>query len=161
MEQLVLLLIIAGISLINWLMEKSKKLREEKRLEKRRADSAKQPPSLPQEAPAPTMPEEDQGSEQIRRLLEAMGMPTGFPEAEPATEFAPAPPEPAQASIEEAPLPIAPAIPRKPLRLKRTLAKTTTKETNPWSKRLRSRSDLREAIVIREILGPPKAISTP
>ena len=161
MEQLVLLLIIAGISLINWLVEKSKKLREEKRLEKRRTDSAKQPPAMPQEAPAQTTAEEEQGSEQIRRLLEAMGMPTGFPEEEPAVEFVPEAPEPAQATIEEAPLPAAPAIPRKPLGLKRTLTKTTTQKANTWSKRLRSKSALREAIVLREILGPPKAISTP
>lgn len=161
MEQLVLLLIIAGISLINWLVEKSKKIREEKRLEKARSQRGPQPPALPQEHPvaAPRSAPEEDSSEQMRRLLEAMGIPTGFPgqpatpEPEPVQTILPAPP----------PLPQAPTPPpaRPSLRKKRATAASSASQPTAWSSRLRSQSALREAIVLREILGPPRALSRP
>lgn len=161
MEQLVLLLIIAGISLINWLVEKSKKLREEKRLEQARSQRSQQPPALPQEEPVElprSAPEED-SSEQMRRLLEAMGIPTEFPE-QPSTPE----PEPVRATLPvPPPLPQAPTPPpaRPSLRKKRATAVSSASEPTAWSKRLRSQSALREAIVLREILGPPRALSQP
>lgn len=156
MEQLVLLLIIAGISLINWLVEKSKKLREEKRLQKPRAESTK----APQPEPATPTPREDQGSEQMRRLLEAMGIPTDFAEAPAAPEPAlPSQPEPPPVPVVE--LPARPATPRPSLRKARPGAVQSAAKPSPWSQRLRSNSALREAIVLREILGPPRALSQP
>lgn len=160
MEQLVLLLIIAGISLINWLVEKSKKLREEKRLEKTRAESPKAPTPIPQPEPATPAPREDQGSEQMRRLLEAMGIPTDFAEA-------PTAPKPALHSQPEPPPvplfepPTRPATPRPSLRKARPTALQRAAKPSPWSQRLRSNTAIREAIVLREILGPPRALSQP
>lgn len=163
MEQLVLLLIIAGISLINWLVEKSKKLREEKRLEQARGQRTQAPPALPREEPVatPREPREDESSEQMRRLLEAMGIPTEFP-GEPAV----AEPEPLQPTLSEPPppppLPAAPPTPARPsLRKKRPASVATASKPSAWRQRLHSQAALREAIVLREILGPPRALSQP
>jgi len=160
MEQLVLLLIIAGISLINWLVEKSKKIREEKRLEQANSQSAAQTTAHQEETVlSPRSAPDEDSSEQMRRLLEAMGIPTEFPE-QPATPE----PEPVRATLPAPPpLPQAPTPPpaRPSLRKKRAAAASSASQPTAWSKRLRSQAALREAIILREILGPPRALSQP
>jgi hypothetical protein len=152
MEQLVLLLVIAAISLVNWLIERSAKLREKRRLEKEAANRGQPPPVFAPEPPSPR----EEIEEHMRRMLESLGVPVEEPRPMPATpppvvvfDEPPAPP----------PLPKAqPVLPRPALR--RTKAATTAfRPRSPWLSRLSSPQGLREAVVLREILGPPKALS--
>lgn len=163
MEQLVLLLIIAGISLINWLFEKSKKLREQKQFEQARARTDKTettsdlPPALP--VPPVTSQEED-SSDQMRRLLETMGIPTEFPREISTPEYSP-PPEPEVAQTMLTRPPQLPPLQRLSIRKQPVATVSGSGQTGVWSRRLRSRTLQREAIVLREILGPPRAFSQP
>ena len=69
MEQLVILLLIALISIINWIIQKSKESREKRKLEKR-ADATGEPVAKHEPAPDAT------GTETaMRRLREALGLP--------------------------------------------------------------------------------------
>ena len=69
MEQLVILLLIALISIINWIIQKSKERREKRKLEKR-ADATGEPVAKHEPAPDAT------GTETaMRRLREALGLP--------------------------------------------------------------------------------------
>jgi len=69
MEQLVILLLIALISIINWIIQKSKEAREKRKLEKR-ADATGEP--VAKHEPAPDLT----GTETaMRRLREALGLP--------------------------------------------------------------------------------------
>lgn len=165
MEQLVLLLIIAAISLVNWLIEKSAKLREEKRLEKLRRErgqqqygfprEAAQPPPQPLPEPVPAAPSRTQ--EELRRMLESMGFPIEEGEQAPPPPLPRAEPTPEPAFPAEP----APAIPeiRQPAPRQRTLpAKTATRRPNPWAEKLRTHEGFREAFALREIIGPPRCL---
>jgi hypothetical protein len=155
MEQLVLLLVIAAISLVNWLIERSAKLREQRRREKEASNQGQTPPVSSPNFPEPSPREEIE--DQMRRMLESFGLPVEDPKpipqkTEPVFVFEEpiAPPLPP-------PRPLAPP-PRTALR--RGLEKSTPTRTHrPWTSRLGSPQGLREAIVLREILGPPKALS--
>jgi hypothetical protein len=155
MEQLVLLLVIAAISLVNWLIERSAKLREHRRREKEASNQGQPPPVSTPSFPEPSPREEIE--DQMRRMLESFGLPVEDPKpipqkTEPVFVFEEpiAPPLPP-------PRPLAPP-PRTALR--RGLEKSTPTRTHrPWTSRLGSPQGLREAIVLREILGPPKALS--
>jgi hypothetical protein len=73
MEQLVILLLIALISIINWIIQKSKERREKRKLEKR-ADATGEPVAKHEPAPDAT------GTETaMRRLREALGLPEEAP----------------------------------------------------------------------------------
>ena len=73
MEQLVILLLIALISIINWIIQKSKERREKRKLEKR-ADATGEPVANHEPAPDAT------GTETaMRRLREALGLPEEAP----------------------------------------------------------------------------------
>jgi hypothetical protein len=73
MEQLVILLLIALISIINWIIQKSKERREKRKLEKR-ADATGE--SVAKHEPAP----DATGTETaMRRLREALGLPEEAP----------------------------------------------------------------------------------
>ena len=73
MEQLVILLLIALISIINWIIQKSKERREKRKLEKR-ADATGEP--VAKHGPAP----DATGTETaMRRLREALGLPEEAP----------------------------------------------------------------------------------
>ena len=78
MEQLVLLLVIAAISLVNWLIERSAKLREQKRLQK---EAARRGTPAPQhhEEPVPEVSQREQVEEHMRRMLESFGIPMEEP----------------------------------------------------------------------------------
>jgi hypothetical protein len=155
MEQLVLLLVIAAISLVNWLIERSAKLREQRRREKEASNQGQTPPVSSPNFPEPSPREEIE--DQMRRMLESFGLPVEDPKPFPQK------PEPVFVFEE----PIAPQLPPpRPLAppprtaLRRGLEKSTPTRTHrPWTSRLGSPQGLREAIVLREILGPPKALS--
>ena len=73
MEQLVIILLIALISIINWIIQKSKEAREKRKLEKR-ADATGEPVAKHEPAPDAT------GTETaMRRLREALGLPEEAP----------------------------------------------------------------------------------
>ena len=90
MEQLVILLLIALISLINWLVKKSAALREARKLEEKMAKTGESPRAAP---PPKLEPPEFEPS--FRRLKEALGLldealPPRFPERT-QEKIAPAP----------------------------------------------------------------------
>ena len=153
MEQLVLLLIIAAISLVNWLIERSGKLREQRRLQKEAANRGETSPS-----PAPPLPQaspREEIEEHMRRMMESFGFPVEEPapaikKQQPVVELVQPtspPPLPKPAAVIERP------------RIRRDKQVTAvSRERSPWLKRLDSPQGLREAVVLREILGPPKAL---
>ena len=177
MEQLVIILLIALISIINWIIQKSKEAREKRKLEKR-ADATGEPVAKHEPAPDAT------GTETaMRRLREALGLPEDAPppaipkRAEPekvepkriepkrAERRAVAPPplpqpEKRPAVVHVPPVrrgeehrrfefphqigkPLLPEDPKKPPRIRELL---------------QSQGGLRDAVVLSEILGPPKSL---
>ena len=155
MEQLVLLLVIAAISLVNWLIERSAKLREQRRREKEASNPGQPPPVSSPNFPEPSPREEIE--DKMRRMLESFGLPVEDPK--------PIPQKPEPGFVFEEPI-APPHPPPRPLpppprtALRRGLEKSTPTRTHrPWTSRLGSPQGLREAIVLREILGPPKALS--
>lgn len=155
MEQLVLLLVIAAISLVNWLIERSAKLREQRRREKEASNQGQLPPVSSPSFPEPSPREEIE--DQMRRMLESFGLPVEDPK--------PIPQKPEPVFVFEEPIapPLPPPRPLPPTprpTLRRGLEKSTSDRPNrPWTSRLASPHGLREAMVLREILGPPKALS--
>ena len=155
MEQLVLLLVIAAISLVNWLIERSAKLREQRRREKEASNQGQPPPISSPSFPEPSPREEIE--DHMRRMLESFGLPVEDPK--------PIPQKPEPVFVFEEPIapPLPPPRPLPPpprTALRRGLEKSTPTRTHrPWTSRLGSPQGLREAIVLREILGPPKALS--
>ena len=155
MEQLVLLLVIAAISLVNWLIERSAKLREQRRREKEASNQGQPPPVSSPSFPEPSPREEIE--DQMRRMLESFGLPLEDPK--------PIPQKPEPVFVFEEPIapPLPPPRPLPPTprpTLRRGLEKSTSARPNrPWTSRLGSPHGLREAMVLREILGPPKALS--
>jgi hypothetical protein len=153
MEQLVLLLVIAAISLANWLIERSAKLREKKRLLKEASqDGQPEPVTQPESAREPSAREDLE--EHMRRMMESFGMPV---EETRSFQETPTP----RVVFEE---PVAPPPPPLPVihpRIRRSASKPSVarRPRSPWTARLGSSQGLREAIVLREILGPPKALS--
>jgi hypothetical protein len=71
MEQLVIILLVVLISIINWIVQKSKEAREQRKQEKR-ADATGEP--VAKDRPAPDMTETA-----MRRLREALGIPEDAP----------------------------------------------------------------------------------
>jgi hypothetical protein len=185
MEQLVILLLIALISIINWIIQKSKERREKRKLEKR-ADATGEP--VAKQAPAP----DATGTETaMRRLREALGLPEEAPppvipqRAEPkrveAERIEPKRrerhvPVPAPSPDRLAPPPLpqperrpilvhAPPVPRWDHRrfgLLHKMAKPSLPEVPTEPPRIRellqSQGGLRDAVVLSEILGPPKSL---
>jgi hypothetical protein len=190
MEQLVILLLIALISIINWIIQKSKEAREKRKLEKR-ADATGEP--VAKREPAP----DAAGTETaMRRLREALGLPEEAPppvvpkRAEPksveAERIEPKRVEPKK-RVERPispPLPspdrtVPPTLPERrpalvhvpPVRsweehrkfgLLHKIAKPSLPEVPPPPPRVRelllSQGGLRDAVVLSEILGPPKSL---
>lgn len=76
MEQLILLILIGVISLVNWLIQRSGEMREKRRREQamREAEMRGDAPSA-DPSPAATTQAEDP-TESMRRLMEALGLPT-------------------------------------------------------------------------------------
>jgi hypothetical protein len=150
MEQLVLLLIIGAISLINWLIEQSGKRREQRRFEAERARREAESSPYLEPAPSPTsIPEvhKSEPQQEMRRFLESFGipMPEEVAPQEVASEFLT--PAPAQTP---APAPAPRTIVRK--------LKPTSSKPQQVLLEIKSPAALRQAIVWREILGPPRSL---
>ena len=170
MEQLVIILLIALISFINWLVKKSAAMREAR---KRQQVSDKGGETLQSEPPPQREIEPDM---HMRRLREALGLPE---EAEPP----PLPrrvqerlPEPAALPPEPPPLPMKPVF--LPVSVTRPRQEFRTPEFHPRISKparpriqagaaqsrirelLGSTGGLRDAVVLSEILGPPKSLRT-
>lgn len=155
MEQVVIIVVIGLISLVNWLMKRSAEIREERKLERQRQGIPEGDPyhegsledGAPSALPAPAVA----ASTDMRKLMEALGLPAGEEEIVP---------EPAPV------LPPLPAFqPPAPPKLRAGkikdpgFAPPSAPRANPLALALQSRDDLRQAIVLREILGPPKALT--
>lgn len=172
MEQLVLLLIIAAVSFINWILQKSAEHRR-KQAQKPVAETEEEEFDFDHErTPVPNTAEK-KGEKELREFLEALGLPVDEP---------PPPPIPSgrvQPSFQEtisAPPPEPPAVSPKataPKQSKREMEELAAKfrrssQTAPSAYDLPVSADLhelvtnkmkvREGIILREILGPPKAL---
>lgn len=168
MEQLVILLLIALISIINWVVQKSKERREARKLQKRADRTGEgvkgglpEPPATPSETA-------------MRRLKEALGLPEeAAPPPLPRPTPVPSPPRPAPPLPpplpipEVAPKPLVSHPPVTPLHRFPELHQRTGKRSVPIgqpakSSRIRellsSADGLRDAVVLSEILGPPKGL---
>jgi len=169
MEQVVILLLIALISLINWLVKKSSEIREARKREQGATKSGeslrREPPQLPEAEPEMSM----------RRLKEALGLPDEvqppalpkrMEQRVPPPLVPPPPPQrppPARPVISH--VPVAPAheeyrfigLPHrigKPARPRIEIARSTSR----IRELLGSPGGLRDAVVLSEILGPPKCL---
>jgi hypothetical protein len=148
MEQLVLLLIIGAISLINWLIEQSGKRREQRRFEAERARREAEASPYQEPAPSPaSIPEvhKSEPQQEMRRFLESFGIP--MPEEVAPQEVAPEILTPAPA---QTPAPAPRTIVRK--------LKPTSSKPQQVQLEIKSPAALRQAIVWREILGPPRSL---
>lgn len=177
MEQLIILTIIALISLVNWLMEKSAEQRRKKRETHWNQGKSYVPPV---EEPEPASSKDD-----LRELWEALGLPqeqqyppppvSSYPVYEPKPEpepeqFYQAPPIHAQPVPEVAAQTPPVSVPAPQVELseeERAFARRfqqTEKSSQPsiptssLRELLGSPASLRKAMILREILGPPKAL---
>lgn len=158
MDQVVIIVVIGLISLVNWLMKRSAELREQRKLEREESGNPEPDPFHqlsgvePADFPAPTVRQPSAASDEMRRIMELMGMPL--------EEEAP-PPQPVMQ-----PPPVQPPLPKyqppKPVRPAKPVFGSGAAETAAppaLASALRSRAGIRQAVVLREILGPPKAFT--
>lgn len=163
MEQLVVLVIIGIVSLVNWLWQRASEARERQKQERERLGIPEGNPfctTEDEEEPGPA-PQKDPGAE-MRRLMEALGVPVEPPapiqpvRKEPVVAppvlpvratFKPAGPVRLQSPVFEKPLP------------KYSAAMPAQTPDNPIARALKSRDGIRQAVILREILGPPKAFT--
>ena len=164
MEQFIILLLIALISIINWLVQKSKEKREARKLAKH-VDATGEIAKEEEQA----QPPEAEGEITMRRLREALGLPE---KAAP-----PALPKRVEELPPERPLPPLPRPARRPVvlhvpsvrpregrrafELPHRLGESIERAAAPRPpSRIRellgSAGGLRDAVVLSEILGPPK-----
>ena len=157
MEQLVILLVIGIISLVNWLMQRSAGICEQRKAEAERLGLPEGNPfqSVEAKPAAKPAPEKDPARE-MRKLMEALGLPLEDEEPPvrsarpPAPELPPLPADPPKAP---APKPVS------QFSAMATSGRDVPAARNPLAQALRSRNGVRQAIVLREILGPPKAFT--
>ena len=159
MEQLVLILIIALISFINWLFKKSAELREKRKLERQTFDGGE---TLQRgEEPVPGEPPAGDPDDSMRRLMEALGLPQeDVPPVLPKRPATPppipelpkfvAPPAPTvrAASVPPPARPVRPSPPPPPAQPSRS----------PLRELLASPDGLKKAVMLSEILGQPKSL---
>jgi len=152
MEQLVILVIIGLISLVNWLMQRSAELREKRKLERKSLGIPEGNPfqgQPPAEEPERLDPDP---AANMRRLMEALGLPVEIEQPLPTTR---------RSEDMPPPLPPPPAAPRsKPaFRAHRAVQiPAAPAPASALSLALKQRGSLRQAIILREILGPPKGL---
>lgn len=159
MDQVVILVIIALISFVNWLMQRSAELREKKKRERQADGTPETSPYREQpedvEAPLPSRPMADPSAE-MRKLMEALGLPMEDVAPPVVTERPPPLPEPEPAVPRFTPRPtsrpdFAPAKHSPPVIVSRPIG--------PLAAALRNPQSLRQAVVLRNILGPAKGLS--
>jgi hypothetical protein len=174
MEQLIILLLIALISLINWLVQKSSELRKARKEEQGSATRAE---SLPGGPPPQPEPEREVS---MRRFREALGLPeeapppaipkrkeTPRPPPLPAPP-PPSPPSPAMAVGSRVPVVTPPIVrahtahrfPEFPHKIGKPVGRAIEPEAKGSRIRelLDSSGGLRDAVVLSEILGVPKSL---
>ena len=183
MDQLVLLVIIGLISLINWVMQKAAEKREQAKLEREaKRDSGRniytQKPQRPAAARRTPAPAQDP----LKELMDALGLPAETVLPPPVAQRTVPEAEEEFISMEEAPPPLpkqpAPRADRprwQPPRIQRPDEKTAklasafaATETAPTKKvrrgsvreLLADRTSKRHAVVLAEILGPPRALQS-
>jgi hypothetical protein len=155
MDQVVIVVVIGLISLVNWLMKRSAELREQRKLEREEFVNSDPFHELPDvesaDLPAPSVRQPSAASDEMRRIMELMGMPL--------EEEAP-PPLPVQPVLPVLPKYQSPkpARPAKPVS-SRSEGAAETPGPSALTSALRSRTGIRQAVVLREILGPPKAFT--
>jgi hypothetical protein len=173
MEQLVILLLIALISLINWLVKKSSELRKTRKLEKGAGRSEESLRGGQSSSP------ESQSEKNLRRFREALGLPEEAVPPAPPKRVEQTVPPPLPPSLPKAPAPARrvthpiPAVPSRvapvheghrfaefPHRITKSLSPLRDAELNPSRipELLSSSGGLRDAMVLSEILGPPKSL---
>jgi len=147
MEQLVLLLIIGAISLINWLIEQSGKRREMRKLEQER--SRRETEESVYRHPEPVTPaDETPRAQEIRRFLESFGVPLPEEIEAPAAQFE-------KPDVCIAPRPENPIPEFQPVRMRpQTAPPTKISQVRP----VLGSAFLRQAVVWREVLGPPRSL---
>ena len=151
-QQLILILIIGAISLINWLIDKSAKQRE-----KRRIENLENEGQAPASHPHPVEPPQtNQTEESLREFMETFGFPTSVEPVPPPIQSSP--------PIFEQPLPIIPSprpLPAPPIvvPLKSIAPRVSLGNSNHWASLLHGRGTTRQAMILSEILGPPRAHS--
>jgi hypothetical protein len=166
MEQLVILVLIGLISFIQWLIKQSAELREKKKQAERAAMGGEKLRQHP-EPSEPVAPRETvSGDEAMRRLMEALGLP---PENEPPVvvsqpEPPVQPPPLPMPVIREVPVfreavPVFRPDPPPPRQVRR--AQPAPSEAADRFPEFASAATLRRAIILREILGPPRALDFP
>jgi len=159
MEQLVILIVIGLISLINWLMQRSAELRERKRQE-RKALSVPDGTTFqdqPEDQTEQVSPRDGRSpGDEMRRLMEALGLPVEAEEPQiPQRRLPPPVPEIEPAS----PVFVSRAESRPSPRKAVAVAPSVEQRApHPFLATLRSSEGLRQAIVLREVLGAPKAL---
>jgi len=152
MEQLVLLLIIGAISLINWLIEQSGKRREMRRLEMERSHRETEESVYRKPTTDPVAPTVDtMRSREMRRFLESFGVPL---------------PEEMEAPAVETKNPeISATFIRENLDSETQQALVALKQPKPLPikepvcQQSKAPANLRQAILWREVLGPPRSIN--
>jgi hypothetical protein len=160
MEQLVILVVIALISFINWIIQRSAELREKRKLERKNLGIPDANPYHQSEAPEarPALPPQkpvDPAAE-MRKLMEALGIPLEEEPPPPVVHREQPPPLP------EPPAPPKPLVipgPRVAVSPPAVPVPAAPKHSSPLAAALRSQNDLRKAIILREILGPPRALA--
>lgn len=180
MDQLVLLVIIGLISLVNWVMQKAAEKREQAQLEREaRRETGRniytQKPKQEISARRAASPRDP-----LKELMDALGLPPDAVNPPPLAKRIAPEPEEEFASLEELPPPIQrqtrkqavaprwqpPSVRRpdeKMARLASAFAakeKSTAEKPRPASARglLADRASKRHAVVLAEILGPPRAL---
>jgi len=156
-QQLVILVIIGLISLVNWLMQRSAEIREKRKHEREAQGIPEGNPFQPADEPAPAAPRQNPG-EGMRKLMEALGVPIEEPpqrlwkeSAQPQRYSEP------PALVEALPKPKPPAPPAQAQCPAPALAQHPA-SAGAISHSLRSCASVRQAIVLREVLGPPRAL---
>ena len=151
-QQIVLILIIGAISLVNWLIDKSAKQRE-----KRRIENLENEGQTPSSHPHPVEPQQtNQTEESLRELMETFGFPTSVEPVPPPIQSSPPIIEPPLPSIPAPrPLPAAPVV----MPLKSIAPRVSLGSSNRWASLLQGRGTTRQAMILTEILGPPRAKS--
>ena len=183
MDQLVLLVVIGLISLINWVMQKAAEKREQAKLDRAEREAGKQSvyrqPS-PQKRVAGRRSRSPQ-QDPLKDLMDALGLPAETVLPPPIAQRSAPEAEEEFASLEEAPPPVPQPAPaaskprwqppsiRRPDEKAAKLAaafaakeKATSDRPRPASVRelLADRTSKRHAVVLAEILGPPRALQS-
>lgn len=195
MEQVILLLVIGLISLVNWMIQKSAEARKKRQMQERidRGEEPSQPVAQRRHDPYDEEPEsEGDPAENMRRLMEALGLPLEDAPPQPAQRQQTSPPplpaqpremmqppplvrtvremeERGEMPVHRQPTPVAATPAQRPKlhdwqrkaakALEASAAAEASHTVKPSRARqmLRQPDSIRDAIILSEILGKPKA----